>query len=469
MRKLYSTLLVSVIVLSLFLTACSKDQGSKALGEDGQVKLKVVFWDENYFYQQYGNYFSMKYPNVEFEVISTNKMQQELQESKNPDYNEAYSKFIEKNQPDVMMLQMDQYEKFVSAGKLYELDTMIKQDKFDTESIIPNVIQMLKDKGGGKIYGLAPTFGAQAIYYNIDMFQKHGVDLPKNQMTWEEVLQLAKRFPTGGSGKDREYGLYMDYGMTPSNIIMSVGNVENLRIVDKDGEKVQFDAEPWRKIYQLVVDNFQSKTLVNEDQNMQGGSMESYYEGKPFLMGKAAMTIAGTWSISEFERVKDQVKNYKPFQWGVVTAPVSAMDPNTTDSMYLSEIMAINAQSPNTSAAWEFVKFINGPEMAKMQSRQMNGNMPTRKEFIKDKENHDLSAFYLLSPRAKSVTYDFEKTPANFYQTLTQVLDEQTKQVLDNKQSVDQAMTNIQKQLQEGLVKAKQEDKAAKEKEAAKK
>ncbi|OPA77578.1 hypothetical protein BVG16_14115 [Paenibacillus selenitireducens] len=470
MRKFYSLLLVSVLALSLFLSACSKDKNAlKLLGEDEQVKLKVVCFDENYFYQQYANYFSMKYPNVEFEVISTNKMQQELEESKNPDSNEAYTKFIEKNQPDVLMLYANQFEKFASAGKLYELDTMIKQEKFDMDSIIPNVIQLLKDKGGGKIYGLAPTFSAQAIYYNIDMFQKYGVDLPKNQMTWEEVLQLAKRFPTGGSEKDREYGLYMDYGMTPSNFIMMVANTENLRLVDKEEEKVQFDAEQWRKVYQLVVDGFQSKTLVNRDMNMQGGTMESYYQGKTFLMGKTAMAIGGTWLTNEMQRVKDDLKDYKPFQWGVVTAPVSAMDPNTADSMYLDEIIAINAQSPNTRAAWEFVKFVNGPEMAKMQSRQLSGSLPTRKEFIKDKENHDLSAFYMLTPRAKNVTYRFEKTPESFFQTILQVMDEQTKQVLDNTQSADQAITNIQKQLQEGLIKAKQEEKAAKEKEQAKK
>lgn len=469
MRKIYSLLLVSVLALSLFLTACSKDNSAlKPLDENEQVKLKVVFWEENYFYQEYGNYFSMKYPNIEFEVISTDKMQQQLQESGTiEDYNKAFTKFIEENQPDVLMLQPEQYEKFASEGKLYELDTIIKQEKFDTENIIPSVMQMLKDKGGGKIYGLTPSFGAQAIFYNIDMFQKHGVDLPKNQMTWEELLQLAKRFPTDGSDKDREYGLFMDYGNTPSDLVNTIARTENLRIVDKEGEKIQFDAAPWKKVYQLVVDGFQSKTLVNRDQNMMGGSMEEYYQSRPFLMGKAAMTIGGPWFINEMQRVKDQIKDYKPFQWGIVTAPVSAMDPNTTDSMYLNQIMAVNAKSQHTRAAWEFVKFVNGPEMAKMQSRQMNGNLPTRKEFIKDKENHDLSAFYMLTPRTDNSSA-MEKIPMNFYQTLDQVINEQTKQVLDNKQTVDQAMVNIQKQLQEGLVKAKVEEKAAKEKEKAK-
>ena len=474
MRKTYSLLVVSLLTMALLLSACSGEKAAlEPLDAEQNVKLKVIYWEENYFYQEYGNYFSMKYPNVEFEVISQNQMQKEVSES-GEDYQEAMNKFIEKNQPDILFLQPDQYEKFASEGKLYELDTIIKQEKFDTENIIPNVMQMLKDKGGGKIYGLAPTFDAQVIYYNVDLFQKNGVELPKNQMTWEELFRLAQRFPTNGSEKDRIYGLGMQYGGFP-DLLSNVGSTENLRMVDKAGKKIQFESESWKKAFNLVGDAMKTGTIYREKSQDSAGtmSMESYYARNPFTMGKAAMTLGSSWYINELRQAKDQLKDYKPFQWGVVTAPVSASDPNVTDNMYLSQIMAVNAKSQNMRAAWEFVKFMNGTDMARMQSRQSNGSLPTRKDFIKDKENHDLSAFYMLTPKFTSFNSKEYQMPSNFYMTQNQVLETQSNLFLDNKQSAEQTLANIQKQLQEGLDKGWQEDEAKKkkdkEKEVAKK
>ncbi|WP_156825980.1 ABC transporter substrate-binding protein [Paenibacillus terrigena] len=468
MRKTYSLLLVSLLTMALLLAACSGEKAAlEPLDAEQNVKLKVIFWEEDYFYQEYGNYFTMKYPNVEFEVISQNQLQKEVSES-GEDYQEAMNKFIEKNQPDILMLQPDQYEKFSSEGKLYELDTIIKQEKFDTENIIPAVMQMLKDKGGGKIYGLAPTFGAQVIFYNVDLFQKNGVELPKNQMTWEELFQLAQRFPTSGAEKDRIYGLGMEYGGF-SSLLMNVGSTENLRWVDKSGKKIQLESESWKKAFNLVTQGMKSGAIYREKpQDNQAQTMESYYARNPFTMGKAAMTMGGSWYTNQLRQAKDQIKDYKPFEWGVVTAPVSPSDPNVTDNMYLSEIMAVNAKSTNTRAAWEFVKFINGPDMARMQSRQMSGNLPTRKDFIKDKENHDLSAFYMLTPKFTSYNSKEYQVPSNFYMMQNQVLETQSNLFLDNKQSAEQTLANIQKQLQDGLDKGWQEDEAKKKKEKEK-
>ncbi|MEH7087345.1 hypothetical protein V7139_32305, partial [Neobacillus drentensis] len=111
------------------------------------------------------------------------------------------------------------------------------------------------------------------------------------------------------------------------------------------------------------------------------------------------MTLDRNGVLNELQQMKDSMKDAKPFRWGVVTVPVSTADPNTTVDMELGEIYAINAKSPNIRAAWEFIKFVNGPEIAKMQSRVMNGTLSSRMEFTKDKEGHDLAAFYLLNQR----------------------------------------------------------------------
>jgi hypothetical protein len=52
-------------------------------------------------------------------------------------------------------------------GKLYALDSVIQQDKYDIEGIHPAIRKLLRDKGNGKLFGLSPTFNSSALYYNI--------------------------------------------------------------------------------------------------------------------------------------------------------------------------------------------------------------------------------------------------------------------------------------------------------------
>ncbi|MDG0873339.1 extracellular solute-binding protein [Paenibacillus thiaminolyticus] len=49
------------------------------------------------------------------------------------------------------------------------------------------------------MYGLSPTFVSSAVYYNKDLFEQYGVTPPQDKMTWEQLLDLAARFPVEGS------------------------------------------------------------------------------------------------------------------------------------------------------------------------------------------------------------------------------------------------------------------------------
>src|SRR5690606_23647078 len=102
------------------------------------------------------------------------------------------------------------YAQLVEEGGVMELETMIKKDGFDTDGMHPAVIELLKEQGGGQLYGLAPTFSSSALFYNADLFEEHGIEPPSDRMSWQDVMQLAARFPTGGSEEERIYGFSTD-------------------------------------------------------------------------------------------------------------------------------------------------------------------------------------------------------------------------------------------------------------------
>lgn len=89
------------------MTACmgedKKDQRSALSGKGSkeEVTLKVTFWDEELFYQQYGSLFTAKYPNIQFEVVPTDEVWL------NPDNNAQQSivQLVKEQKPDVIMLE----------------------------------------------------------------------------------------------------------------------------------------------------------------------------------------------------------------------------------------------------------------------------------------------------------------------------------------------------------------------------
>ncbi|MEF2968173.1 extracellular solute-binding protein [Paenibacillus sp. M1] len=427
-----------------------------------QRSLKVMFYDESYFFQQYGDLFAMQYPDVDVEVISTQSI---YSGDEVTDYNKAIRDFIKKEQPDVVMLGMENYEKMVSDGELMELDAMIERDKYNTETIYPALIEMLKEKGGGKLYGLSPTFSADAVFYNVDLFNKYGVELPHDGMTWADILELARRFPTDGDDKTRIYGFGERYGgMSFSSLAQRIASAEGLSAVNPDTLKVTLNTDSWKKAYKTALDAVESKAVYNpEDGGFMGGTMEEYYKSQLFLVGRMAMTIGDPYTLQSLKDVKNSLKDYKPFELGMVSGPVDPTDPETTRSIYFSDLFGIRAGSPNADAAWDFLKFINGEDFARIKSRTMNNGILSRMGFNKDYDGHSLEVFYKLKPKLSNDSYErMEKIPMEFYQEYQQILDREMALVEKKSKSIDEALQAVEQEGQAAL------DKAVKDKEAKK-
>nr|WP_280921786.1 extracellular solute-binding protein [Paenibacillus sediminis] len=420
-----------------------------------------MYWDEQQFYSDYGNYFTMKYPNVEIEVISTQSMYENAGGfTTQEEYEDAAKKFVDEKKPDVVILSIDQYEEFAQDGRLYDLETLVKQKEFGQEQVLPFIMDMLREKGGGKLYGLTDSFSSNAIFYNVDLFKKYGVELPRNQMTWKEVLDLAKRFPTAGSKEDRVYGYYSDNYQSPLNsLVTSIGNTNNLRIIDPEGKQFQFSSESWKMAFRTAVEAIKSGAVYNQDQN-QTGQGNTFTEQDAFVVGKAAMTIKGSWYMNQLEYVRMSNQN-KPFEWAVVTVPVNPSEPDVSPEVNIFNIMAIDSHTSNLKAALEFMKFISSDQMAKIKSRTYSGQLSIRKEYIKDKDGHDLEPFYMLKPRASSNGI-YSNVPGMFFSQFNTLLTTEGDKVIKGEQSIDEALTRIQEQGQAELLKAKEQEEAAK-------
>ncbi|MED4954109.1 extracellular solute-binding protein [Paenibacillus macerans] len=455
---LYKVMLV--MICGLLFAGCA---GGPAKQEAQTSTLKVMFWDESYFFSQYGDMFAMKNPNIEIEVANT----QSIYNDEEKDYDKAFAKFVEKEQPDIILLNSNKnYEKFASEGKLMDLDTLIAKDKYDISTIYPALIDLLKEKGGGKLYGLTSSFNVNAIYYNADLFAKYGVEPPHDGMTWQEIIDTARRFPTDGDKDSRIYGYGARYGKAFDELASSIAMTQGLQVLNPDTKKMTINSDSWKKVFQLALDGVKSKAIYDPgDDGFSSGTMEEYYKSQPFIMGRMAMTIDGTNLLQNLKDAKNSVRDYKPFQIGIVAGPVDPALPDSTREVSFNEIFAIRSDSPNADAAWEFLKFINSEEFAKVKSRTLNNGLMSRMGVVKDYEGQSLDAFYKLKPADSSDGYmGISDAPNSFYGQFQQIKDRELDPVQKGSKSLDEALEKIQADGQVALDKAYQEEEAQKKK-----
>src|SRR5690606_17196463 len=127
--------LKSGIALSLslvVLTGCSLG-GKENKTPQTPSTLKVMYYDEGSFFQEYGMIYSTLYAEVDIEVVNTNSIYQNSNNEEEFDYEAELEKFIEQEKPDIVMLDMPQIKKFGDAGKLYDIESYVNSSNYDVE------------------------------------------------------------------------------------------------------------------------------------------------------------------------------------------------------------------------------------------------------------------------------------------------------------------------------------------------
>ncbi|RIX49402.1 extracellular solute-binding protein [Paenibacillus nanensis] len=432
------------------LTGCSFG-GNDGQGEKTPTSLKVMYYDESSFYQEYGMLFSALYPEIELQVVSTQSIYQSSGDGEEVDIEKRKQEFLEKEKPDILMLEMNEYEKMAQDGKLIDLNSYITKDKFDVEGLVPGMVDYMKELGGGQLYGLPSGFSSQVLFYNKDLFDKYNIAYPTDQMSWNDVIQLARQFPVEGSKEERVYGLRVGYSGDLNQMSTMIANAEGLNYVNPTTKEMTINTAGWKNAVQTAYDALKSDALYSEDPNngmMGGTSYEDYLLRNPFISNRLAMTIDGSWFIRELEEAKNNVKDPSKLvqNWDIVTMPVSAQMPDTSSSTYYNNIFSIAKDSTNADAAWKFISYISGEDFARVKSKvAYNNGFSIHTKYIKDEEGRNFAAFYKLKPAKQLYDYtDFDKLPTQFSMMFYNYMNEEFMAIQNDEKTIDEALETLQ-------------------------
>lgn len=254
--------------------------------------------------------------------------------------------------PDVMACALDWVTTYGNAGMISPLDEFVKKDKFDTSEFVKGAID--SETIRGKLCGLPFRNETYSLFYNKDLFRQAGVT--KVPETWDEVIAAAKQCT---KGKVAGYGLT---GTDMSNV--SFQYITMLRgfggdILNQSNTKATLNTKAAQAAMQTCKDLIPyAPASFLENKNVDNRTL--------FASGKIAMYMSGTYDAPEIAKTNPQLN------FGCALTPLGG---NNTErnSILGGWSVVISKNSKEKAAAWEFVKFITRPDIAKIYSNTFTG------------------------------------------------------------------------------------------------
>jgi multiple sugar transport system substrate-binding protein len=251
MKRSKKTILSACTIAALLLaSAC----GSQSSAPDGAAKAKddaktaapakpidLVFyqpsadWDEARFMKELGEPIKANYPHITPKFIKYNGKADQVTEL-----------VTTGTQVDIMFMSIGQVYNFLLKSKMErDITPLIQKNGFDLNRFETTSVDMLKQIGNGKIYGVPMYTLPSTIYYNKDLFDKFGVPYPKDGMNWDDTYELSRKL-TRQDGGVQYYGTVM----SPSHLAMR--NQLSLNLIDPKSGKATLNNDSWNRFLSNV-------------------------------------------------------------------------------------------------------------------------------------------------------------------------------------------------------------------------
>ncbi|MBA2718562.1 MAG: sugar ABC transporter substrate-binding protein [Chloroflexi bacterium] len=202
--------------------------------------------------------------------------------------------------PDVYWIHDEGIEGFAQKGLALDL----AQCNIDTSDFYPSMLA--RGQFEGRLFMVPRDYNHLVTMYNVDMFNKAGVSLPKDGWTWDEMVAAARKLTVkDAKGKTTQYGIEGDnfswWAMAPIAVRGFGGEIIN----DAGGVAVDSDAAAngISALYQLVKDGIATNEFESPTEYLENGQAAMYFHVRP-IVGPTHETIAAKfkWDFATFPK-----------------------------------------------------------------------------------------------------------------------------------------------------------------------
>ena len=323
-------------------TTAAAAESTTAAAAAGDTVLKWAVWDINLttYYQPLIDEFEAANPGVKIEMVDLGSA----------DYQTVLATELTgsgSNFDVVTIKDVPGYATLVNKGVLEPLDDYIAKDNVDLSAYGGATDQVVMND---KLYELPFRSDFWVVFYNKDVFDNAGVAYPTNDMTFEQYDELARSVTNTTPGQE----VYGAHYHTWRSAVQLFG------ILDGKNSIVDGTYDFLKPYYEMVLAE-QNDGVCQDYATLKTSSL--HYSGA-FAQGNIAMMNMGAWYVPTLiDKLKSGEYGPEVANWGIVKYPhAEGVEPGTTLSAIAS--LAIPTSAPNKDLAWEFLKYVCGPDGA---------------------------------------------------------------------------------------------------------
>lgn len=354
-NNIFMKLLPIIVMWTLVLAACTHNGENGTDGENAgggnasatTLKLLVMEGFEGQ-YQPYIDAFNTKYPTVSIKLETYSISGNNNEQIEKQFFSKAASSDI---------VEPFSFNNMAIDGKLEDLTPYIENDEILEGANLAEGF-LVKHKSTNKVYALRHAQTSQWVYINKDMMRSLQMEMPSNDWTYDDLLDMAIKATNPEKG---EYGL-SELPYTSSYVIAN-GHSDNFYYANMDWtQSIADDPEIWNDIQWIQDLIYKWKVIPMHKVDPSIGWSD---EGD-FASNKALFTFVTPRNT--FRDLKTEFLDKLTFEWDILPMP-RGLEKQVT-AHFISSFLGITANSDHKEEAFLFLNFFYEIEGQKLMVDQ---------------------------------------------------------------------------------------------------
>jgi multiple sugar transport system substrate-binding protein len=225
------------------------------------------------------------------------------------------------------------------------MSDLVSKHKLDLNRFEQTAVQGIRELAQGQgLYGIPVFNNTRVMYYNKDLFDKFGVPYPKDNMSWDEAIELGRRMT-------RTEGGISYLGLASSEVHQVRLNALSVPMIDpKTGKPTINTDERWRSI--LTKGFFEPNNSEIARQIISKGFTGTNH----FTKEKIVAMMPGLAN-----QAADQADLFAEVNWDMVTEPYYKERPGYSSQVYPT-YFSVTAQSKHRDEAMQAISVLVSEE-----------------------------------------------------------------------------------------------------------
>ncbi len=289
---------------------------------------------------------------------------------KKEDYSEWLAEqFVAGDEPDIFCVPADDFNLYATTGALMNLDDFISDDEnFSVDVYYPAAFNFGRHEENS--FALPCESTITFMFVNKTLLAKEGVDVPQNDWTWKDFLEICRKVTrdTDGDGIIDQFGCY-DYSWKQAAIANGV------KLFRDDGRTSYFADSRMEDALKFLM----------ELHAINGGREIS---PKDFDVGRVAFR---PFTFAEYRTYKPypwRIKKYSSFEWDCIKMPAGTSGGNI--SVLDTLLIGMSSRTRHKDLAWQLMKKICFDVTTQQEILKRSQALPVRRDVIISAEAQEI-------------------------------------------------------------------------------